>query len=194
MHLQLYQSELKSDECDPAKWNSQAGRAIGTKEEIKSLNNYLDSLQSKVRDAHQALIDANQPVTTESLQNQFTGKTQKSCYLMQLFTEHNAKVKALIGNGFEANTLKGYNTSEKHLAGYLQSEYGKTDMEISLDIPLILTIDAFLVAKYGSDAAICNLYNHLDGSYLLCFSQTRLISESGLIAHDDIERISRLAA
>ena len=102
-------------ECEPTKWNNHAGRAIGTKEEIKSLNNYLDSLQSKVRDAHQALIDANQTVTTESLLNQFTGKTQKSRYLMQLFTEHNAKVKALLGNGFEANTLKGYNTSEKHL-------------------------------------------------------------------------------
>jgi hypothetical protein len=37
--------------------------------------------------------------------------TLKSRYLMQLFKEHNAKVKALIGNGFEANTLKGYNTS-----------------------------------------------------------------------------------
>jgi site-specific recombinase XerD len=118
-------------ECEPTKWNKHAGRAIGTKEEIRSLNNYLDSLQSKVRDAHQALIDANQQVTTESLQNQFTGKTQKSRYLMQLFTEHNAKVKALIGNGFEANTLKGYNTSEKHLTGYLQNEYGKTDIEIS---------------------------------------------------------------
>jgi len=118
-------------ECEPVKWNRHAGRAIGTKEEIKSLNNYLDSLQSKVRDAHQALIDANQTITTESLLNQFTGKTQRSRYLMQLFTEHNAKVKALIGNGFEANTLKGYNTSEKHLKGYLQNEYGKTDIEIS---------------------------------------------------------------
>jgi site-specific recombinase XerD len=119
-------------ECEPVKWNSHAGRAIGTKEEIKSLNNFLDSLQSKVRDAQQALIEANQTITTESLLNQFTGKTQKSRYLMQLFTEHNAKVKALIGNGFEANTLKGYNTSEKHLTGYLQNEYGKTDIEISL--------------------------------------------------------------
>lgn len=35
-------------ECDPVKWNSHTGRAIGTKEEIKSLNNYLDSLQTKV--------------------------------------------------------------------------------------------------------------------------------------------------
>ena len=42
-------------ECDPTKWNSQAGRAIGTKEETRALNNYLDSLQTKVRDAHQVL-------------------------------------------------------------------------------------------------------------------------------------------
>jgi site-specific recombinase XerD len=135
-------------ECEPVKWNSHAGRAIGTKEEIKSLNNYLDSLQSKVRDAHQALIDANQTITTESLLNQFTGKTQRSRYLMQLFTEHNAKVKALIGNGFEANTLKGYNTSEKHLTGYLQNEYGKTDIEISqLNHAFITGFEFYLKAE-----------------------------------------------
>jgi len=135
-------------ECEPVKWNSQAGRAIGTKEEIKSLNNYLDSLQSKVRDAHQVLIDANQTITTESLLNQFTGKTQKSRYLMQLFTEHNTKVKALIGNGFEANTLKGYNTSEKHLTGYLQNEYGKTDIEISqLNHAFITGFEFYLKAE-----------------------------------------------
>ncbi len=117
--------------CDPAKWNNHAGRAIGTKEEIKSINNYLDSLQTKLRNAHQVLIDTNQQVTTESLQNQFTGKNQKSRFLMELFKEHNAKVKALIGNGFEPNTLKGYNTSEKHLTGFLQEKYGKTDIEIN---------------------------------------------------------------
>jgi site-specific recombinase XerD len=135
-------------ECDPAKWNSQAGRAIGTKEEIKSLNNYLDSLQSKVRDAHQTLIDTKQRITTESLQNQFNGKAEKSRYLMLLFTEHNAKVKALIGNGFEANTLKGYNTSEKHLTAFLQKEYGKTDIEINqLDYAFITGFEFYLKAE-----------------------------------------------
>jgi site-specific recombinase XerD len=116
---------------DPDKWSSDAGRAIGTKAEIKSLNNYLDSLQTKLRNAHQALIDSNQRVTIESLQNQFTGKVDKGRHLMQLFKEHNNKVKALIGNGFEANTLKGYRTSEKHLTGFLKKQYGKTDIEIN---------------------------------------------------------------
>jgi site-specific recombinase XerD len=135
-------------ECDPAKWNSQAGRAIGTKEETRALNNYLDSLQTKVRNAHQALIDTKQRITTESLQNQFNGKAEKSRYLMQLFTEHNAKVKALIGNGFEANTLKGYNTSEKHLTAFLQKEYGKTDIEISqLDYAFITGFEFYLKAE-----------------------------------------------
>lgn len=117
--------------CEPDKWNSHAGRANGTKEEIKALNNYLDNLQTKLRNAQQELIDTNQQVTTESLHNQFTGKNQKNHFLMQLFKEHNSRVKALIGNGFEANTLKGYNTSEKHLTNYLLSEYGKTDIEIT---------------------------------------------------------------
>jgi site-specific recombinase XerD len=135
-------------DCDPTKWNSHAGRAIGTKEEIKTLNNYLDSLQTKLRNAHQVLIDANQQVTTESLQNQFTGKTQKSRFLMLLFKEHNTKVKALIGNGFEANTLKGYNTSEKHLTGYLQKDYGKTDIEISqLNHAFIAGFEFYLKAE-----------------------------------------------
>lgn len=135
-------------DCDPTKWNSHSGRANGTKEEIKALNNYLDSLQTKLRNAHQVLIDANQQVTTESLQNQFTGKTQKSRFLMQLFNEHNTKVKALIGNGFEANTLKGYNTSEKHLTGYLQNEYGKTDIEIGqLNHAFITGFEFYLKAE-----------------------------------------------
>jgi Arm DNA-binding domain len=54
-------------DCDPTKWNSHSGRAMGTKEEIKALNNYLDSLQAKLRNAHQVLIDTNQQVTVLNL-------------------------------------------------------------------------------------------------------------------------------
>lgn len=135
-------------ECEPAKWNSRAGRAIGTKEETRALNNYLDSLQNKVKTAHQVLIDAGQGITADSLRNQFTGKSEKSYYLMQLFTEHNAKVKALIGNGFEANTLKGYNTSEKHLTAFLQKQFGRADIEIrQLNHAFITDFEFYLKAE-----------------------------------------------
>ncbi len=35
-------------ECDPEKWSSKSGRAIGTKENIKNFNAFLNNLQSKV--------------------------------------------------------------------------------------------------------------------------------------------------
>ena len=34
--------------CDPVKWNQQTGRAIGIKDETKSLNQYLDALQANI--------------------------------------------------------------------------------------------------------------------------------------------------
>jgi acetolactate synthase small subunit len=54
--------------------------------------------------------------------------------------------------------------------------------------------DAVMVAKYGSDLAIQSLYNELAGPHLLGFSQAGLIADSGLIGHEDLERISWLAA
>jgi len=135
-------------DCEPSRWNSHAGRGIGTKEETRALNTYLDSLQNKVKNAQQLLIDSGKNVTVESLRDQFTGRSEKSRYLMQLLGEHNAKVKALIGNGFEANTLKGYKTSEKHLAGFLQKEYGKTDIEINqLNYAFITGFEFYLKAE-----------------------------------------------
>lgn len=45
-------------ECEPAKWNSSAGRISGNKEEVRSINSYLDVLQSKVYDLHRKLIES----------------------------------------------------------------------------------------------------------------------------------------
>lgn len=57
-----------------------------------------------------------------------------------------------------------------------------------------LKADIVVVAKSGSEAIIRQLYNALEGPYLLGFSQTGLITDSTLIVHEDIERINGLAA
>ena len=43
-------------ECEPKKWNSRTKRASGSIEDIKSLNAYLDVLQSKVYQANPGKI------------------------------------------------------------------------------------------------------------------------------------------
>lgn len=117
-------------DCEPSGWNSHAGRGIGTKSETRALNSYLDTLQAKVMNAHQQLIGAGKEITAEKLRNQFIGNTEKAYYVAALFNEHNDRVKALIGNGFEANTLKSYRSSFKHLSAFIQHQYGIGDMDI----------------------------------------------------------------
>jgi acetolactate synthase small subunit len=57
-----------------------------------------------------------------------------------------------------------------------------------------LHAETVLLSKSGNEAMIQRLYNELEGPHLLGFSQTGLIADSKLIAHEDIERIIRLAA
>jgi site-specific recombinase XerD len=117
-------------DCEPSVWNSHAGRGIGTKSETRALNSYLDTLQTKVMNAHQQLIGAGESITADRLRDQFIGRAEKAYHIVELFNDHNDQVKALIGNGFEANTLKSYRSSFKHLKAFVQHQYGKTDMDI----------------------------------------------------------------
>ena len=192
-------------ECDPAKWSSQAGRGIGNKEEIKSLNNYLDTLQTKLRNAHQKLIESNRQITIESLCDQFTGKTDKGRYLMKIFKDHNAKVRALLGNGFEANTLKGYNTSEKHLTAFLKKQYGKADIAIhQLDLSFINDFEFYLKADCkitGVSAAkyikhLKKIVNHcvanswLEKNPFVHFKSTAKAKERTFLTQEELDKIA----
>lgn len=118
---------------------------IGTKSEIRALNSYLDTLQAKVINAHQQLIGAGEAITAEKLRNQFIGRAEKTYYVVALFNEHNEQVKALIGNGFEANTLKSYRSSFKHLSAFVQHQYGVVDMDVkNLDHAFIVNYEFYL--------------------------------------------------
>ena len=51
-------------------------------------------------------------------------------FLIEVFDEHNVRMEALLGNGFEPNTLKGYRTSVFHLKEYLLKDYIIKDIDI----------------------------------------------------------------
>lgn len=49
------------------RWLPRAGRAMGTKEDAKSLNAYLDTLQSKVHEIHRSLINNEQVISAKKI-------------------------------------------------------------------------------------------------------------------------------
>ncbi|TPE42103.1 Arm DNA-binding domain-containing protein [Pontibacter mangrovi] len=91
-----------SRSVEPERWISSAGLAKGTKAAAKSLNTYLDNLQAKVYEAHRQLVEAGLPLTAEAIKNKFLGKEEKGRTLVEVFSEHNSKVAALVGDELPA--------------------------------------------------------------------------------------------
>lgn len=52
-------------ECDPVRWNPVSNRVKGQKEEIRNLNEYLDTLERKIEDAHSSLVKQGVDITSE---------------------------------------------------------------------------------------------------------------------------------
>jgi len=72
---------------DPAKWNTAAGRVLGTKEESKEVNYYLDSLEFKVYEAKKKLIECNKAITAAAIKNVLLGCDESQKMLLELFKD-----------------------------------------------------------------------------------------------------------
>ncbi|HEY9002086.1 MAG TPA: site-specific integrase [Mucilaginibacter sp.] len=132
-------------ECDPSTWNCIAGRLKGTKEEIKSFNAYLDTLQKQVYEAHSQLTESKNLITAESLRDKFLGKSEKTRMLIDIFKDHNKKIVTLVGKEYAAGTAVRYETSLKHTQDYLQWKYKVTDIDIKkIDHDFITNYEFYL--------------------------------------------------
>ena len=117
--------------CDPSKWNSKARRASGTKEEIKILNNSLDSILAQIQELHKWMLLNNEPITAESLKDRFVGKAEKIRTLTTVFEDHNLKMKNLVGKEFEKSTLQRYETALMHTRDFIKWKYNVSDLPVN---------------------------------------------------------------
>ncbi len=117
-------------QTDPDRWNANAGRIYGTKEDVKLLNVYLDTLQTKVYEVRRQLLERNEPITAERLKNILKGKDEKSKMVMEVFQDHNDQMRSLINKDFSPNTLKRYNITFRHTQSFIEWKYRVSDLEI----------------------------------------------------------------
>jgi site-specific recombinase XerD len=149
-------------ECEPSRWNSRAGRADGTKEEIRAFNAFLDDIRRKVYEAHRQLSENDELITAETLKNKLIGKETKTYMLMEVFQEHNQKMMALAGKDFSPTTCKRYETSFKHTQDYLKYQYGINDIDIrKINNAFVANYDYYLrsVRKCSNNTVVKYLRN-----------------------------------
>lgn len=79
-------------EFDLAKWILRADCAKGTKEDVKKMNTYLDTLEHKVADIHLQRNKNGEDTTAEFLKHKCLGKDILRKSLLAVFLEHNPQM------------------------------------------------------------------------------------------------------
>lgn len=127
------------------RWDQNANRAIGNKEDTKTLNNYLDALVSKVYEAKRELITSGDDISTENLFQLLFGKTDDRKFILEIFRDENDKMKSLEGKDFAIGTIKRYETSLSHTREFIKWKYNLEDLELrKLDYEFIKEYDFWL--------------------------------------------------
>lgn len=144
-------------ECEPEKWNIAAGRKIGTKEEVRILNAFLDTLQAKIYEIHRKLVEADEEISAEIIRNHLSGKSAKSRMVIALFQQHNDRVANLINKDYAPGTLTRYKTTLDHSRDFIRWKYNVEDLDIQkLNYEFITDFEYWLksVRNIGHNTAI----------------------------------------
>lgn len=144
-------------ECEPEKWNIAAGRKIGTKEDVRILNAFLDTLQAKIYEIHRKLVEADEEITAEIIRNHLSGKAAKSRMVIALFQQHNDRVAKLINKDYAPGTLTRYKTTLDHSRDFIRWKYKVEDLDIQkLNYEFITDFEYWLksVRNIGHNTAI----------------------------------------
>lgn len=166
-------------ECEPDKWNASAGRKVGQKEDVRALNAFLDSLQTKVYEAQRSLVENGKLVTAGSIRDILTGVADRPRMIMEIFKEHNDEMLALVGKDFARGTYNRYEAAMRNVQEFLIYKYKVKDVSLDkLDYGLISAYAFYLKHKR-------NISHNTTMKYLVYFKKIVLICvKNGWILRD----------
>ena len=106
-----------------SEWIEKKGCAKSTNPKNRELNHYLEFIRYELYGIQKELEDENKTVTAELLKNRYMGINEANVLFVDLYTEHNQKLKELIGKGFAAGTITRHETSVRHVIEFMQHKY-----------------------------------------------------------------------
>ena len=130
---------------DQSKWVKSAGIARGTTDEVKSLNNLINSVKGKLNAHYTALVAQKKEVTAEDVRNAYFGITRKGKMLVEVFEYHNKQMIGLIGKDFAPGTYKRYYAALTHIKDFLKFRYKLQDIELKdVNLQFITDLEYYL--------------------------------------------------
>lgn len=130
---------------DPSKWSTQSQRLSGRTDAAKAVNDCLDVLYTKAIQARTHLMALSKQVTAENIRALVQDRPIEQYLLLDIFEEHNKKMKQLVGIDYREGTLEKYERTCRHTKSFLQQTRGISNIDIQkLDYSLIVDLEHWL--------------------------------------------------
>lgn len=124
-----YETSISRD-IEEDKWTAKSGKAKGNSEEVKCLNSYIDTLRNTAYNFQQEIRQEGKELSIQTFKEKWMGITEKPIMLVDVFLEHNRKMKLLVGKEYAQLTYIRYETTLAHTKKFLLYKYGKEDIDV----------------------------------------------------------------
>jgi len=148
---------------DVMRWEQKTERATGNKEDARTLNFFLNSVEKKVHEYRNELSDKRQPITSKKLIDFCLGRNGGKTNIVEEFQLHNDQMMALIKVGeYAPGTHTRFEIAKKHLKEFLRFKYNIEDMEFrELNFEFVKDYEFYLktVKNIGHNTALKYITN-----------------------------------
>ncbi|MBZ4033850.1 site-specific integrase [Flavobacterium sp. 17A] len=128
-----------------SRWDQKTERAVGSKEDAKSLNFFLDSLTIKINEIKTEMLYSGKHITAEKIMDQILGRTAPKIKVLEEFQKHNDEMKALLGKGYAKGTLDRFTITKNHLTAFIKFKFKKEDVEFAdLNLEFVKDFEFYL--------------------------------------------------
>ncbi len=126
-------------------WNASKGCVVGKDRKAQELNQYLESVRTKIYQIHRELLQDDKPITAFTIMRKLNGEGEAPKMLLEVFREHNKKYRELIDRDYVEGTVLRYERTVRYLEEMLQSQYSLKDIPLKeLNHEFILNFEHFV--------------------------------------------------
>ena len=132
-----------------SRWLSAKGRVKGNSEDVRRLNQSIETFEYRAREIYNKCILAGKRVTAAGIKNELLGLSTPLHFLGQEFEKFVSEIECKMGNGYAPGTVKNWKVTLGHLRQFVREIYGVADLPLKdLELAFLHHLELYASTKW----------------------------------------------
>ena len=150
---------------DIQRWDPKTERATGNKEDARTLNHFLDVMETKINQFKMDLMYTEKTISAQRIIDFVLGRVTSKALLLEEFKKHNDEMLSLVPQDYALAMHKRYETARFHAVAFVKYKYESDDIEFrDLDYEFIINYELYL-------KTVKNCVNNSTLKYIACMKK-----------------------